>query len=395
MSALRIVVSGYAALLPTGGVAWDYLQYALGLFEMGHDVYYIEDTKIWPIYQDGSAGGSDCSHNVGFLSRAMSEFGMSDRWAYRDEASDQWYGKSEQAVEEILRTTDVLINVSCALPLDGAYSRIPVRMLIDSDPMFTQLQQVNSDGFTVGSGSLRASILAHSHHFTFGECVGQPHCRMPVADVTWTPTRQPVVMSKWSMTTVPTAPDAAFTTVMNWSAAKSLTWQDESWGQKDVEFMKVIDLPTRFVTHPLSVAMSQTGGAPFPTERIRAAGWNLLDAAQHVSTPQAYQQFINRSFGEFSVAKETYVKANTGWFSCRSACYLAAGRPVVAQDTGWTRILPSNEGLLAFTDADSALVALDLVASDPSRHGRRAREIAEHCFDSRRVLGGLLQAVSA
>jgi hypothetical protein len=217
----------------------------------------------------------------------------------------------------------------------------------------------------------------------------------PDGGVRWTPTRQPVCLEHWPATPVPTEPAAAFTTVMNWTAARPLEWGGERWGQKDVELRRFLALPARVPGVPLAVAVGQTTGAPFPRAEAEACGWTVLDPAACVPDWRAYRAFVGASRGEFSVAKETYVKAGTGWFSCRSACYLAAGRPVVAQDTGWSRHLPAGAGLLAFDDLDGAADALRRVARDAAAHGRAARRIAEECFDARRVLADMLAHAGA
>jgi hypothetical protein len=177
---------------------------------------------------------------------------------------------------------------------------------------------------------------------------------------------------------------------MNWSVVDGVDFDGERWGQKDVEFLRFFELPQRLPEVPLGVAVSQTPESTFPVERAREAGWIVFDAARYAYDAPSYQEFITASRGEFSVAKHTYVKANTGWFSCRSSCYLAAGRPVVTQDTSWSRLLPTGRGLLAFHDEESAIDALRQVEADPKMHARAARAIAHEYFDSGRVLREML-----
>jgi hypothetical protein len=371
------------------GVTWDYVQYPAGLAALGHDVYYIEDTRLYPVYQAAGSGGADATANVDHLSRVMAAFGLADRWAYRDEVSGAWYGLPASAVSAICRSADVFINLSCSTWMREDYLRIPVRALVDTDPMFTQIQAATGSGFTPGDGSMRSLLEAHTHLFTFGENAGAPDCRMPLAGRQWLPTRQPVCLEHWPA--VPAAPEAtAYTTVMNWSAGKALEYAGESWGQKDVEFRRVLSLPQHVPGIVLGVAAGQTGGAPFPADDAARAGWQVLDPQQHAGDWRAYQHFIRSSRGEFSVAKETYVKARTGWFSCRSACYLASGRPAVVQDTGWSRFVPSGMGLLAYDDLCGAAHALRSVDADLPRHSRAAAEIAREYFASDRVLSALL-----
>ncbi|MEJ7812550.1 MAG: hypothetical protein WKG32_19215 [Gemmatimonadaceae bacterium] len=389
---LRIIVGGYLGLLPAGGVTWDYVQYPAGLAALGHDVYYVEDTRLWPVYQAKNIDGSDASANVAHLAAVMEAFGMRDRWAYRDEASGECFGMSVAAVREVCRTADVFLNISCSTYLRDEYREIPVRVLVDSDPMFTQVQYTSQSGFTPGRPGMRETVEGHTHHFTFGENVGAPDCRIPACGVRWLPTRQPICLSQWPVAALPPTPDAAFTTLMNWTAARALLYDGESWGQKDVEFRRFVELPAAVPQLRLAVAVGQTGGAGacFPADDARRQGWRVLDPAEHAPDWGAYRTFIQRSCGELSVAKETYVKARTGWFSCRSACYLASGRPVVTQDTGWSRYLPSGCGLLAFDTLEGAAGALARVAADPAMHATAARAIAEEYFDSDRVLGRML-----
>ncbi|HEY0172544.1 MAG TPA: glycosyltransferase [Pyrinomonadaceae bacterium] len=399
---LRIVVGGYVGLLPAGGVTWDYVQYPVGLAALGHDVYYVEDTRLWPIYQPEGSDWGDASASVAHLRRVMDAFDLSSRWAYRDEASGRTFGMGEEKVREVCRTADVFVNVSCSTHMRDEYRAIPARALIDTDPMFTQIQYLSRQMFTPGEPSLRELVDAHNFHFTFGENVRGEDCRMPDCRIDWRPTRQPVCLPHWRATAPPApaggdAAGAAYTTLMNWTAARPLSYDGETWGQKDVEFRRFVNLPGVAPGVALAVAVGQTGGAgePFPSAEARAAGWRVLDPQTCAPDWRSYGSFIEGSRGEFSVAKETYVKGRTGWFSCRSACYLAAGRAVVTQDTGWSKLLPEGVGLLAFDDVEGAAEALGRVESDPARHSRAARSIAEEHFDSARVLAALLAETGA
>lgn len=391
---LRIVVGGYLGLLPAAGVTWDYVQYPAGFAALGHDVFYVEDTRLWPIYQPEGSDWGDCSATVSHLASVMEAFGLSDRWAYRDEPSGRCYGVSEERLREVCRSADVFVNVSCSTFPRDEYRAIPARALIDTDPMFTQVQYLSRQMFTPGTPGLRELVEAHTHHFTFGESVGRPDCLIPDCGIAWRPTRQPIRLDLWK----PEEPvrdrtGSSYSTVMNWTAGKTLEHGGTTWGQKDVEFRRFFALPSRVPEIPLAVAVGQTGGAgePFPQEEARAVGWRVLDPQACIPDCDGYQSFIAGSLGELSIAKETYVKARTGWFSCRSACYLAAARPVVTQDTGWSTHLPQGRGLFAFDTLEGAADALRKVEKDPTTHARAAREVAEEHFDSRRVLARLLR----
>ncbi len=394
MRRLRIVVGGYLGLLPAAGVTWDYVQYPAGFAALGHDVFYVEDTRLWPVYQPEGSDWGDCSAAVSHLSSVMEAFGLAGRWAYRDEASGRCFGLSEIQLREVCRSADLFVNVSCSTCLRDEYRAIPVRALVDTDPMFTQVQVVSRQMFTPGSPGLRELVEGHTHCFTFGESVGRPECLMPDCGIAWRPTRQPVLLDLWpAAAPVRDRAGSAYTTVMNWTAGKALEHAGTTWGQKDVEFRRLFGLPSSVPGIPLAVAVGQTGGAgePFPAEEARAAGWRVLDPEACAPDCDGYRAFIAGSLGELSVAKETYVKARTGWFSCRSACYLASGRPVVTQDTGWTAHLPAGRGLLAFDTLEEAADALRRVEGDPAAHARAARALAEEHFDSRRVLTQMLR----
>lgn len=385
----RVIVSGFVGLFPFGGVIWDYVQYVAGFERLGWDVIYLEDTGAWPVYQDES----DASFNVAHVAAAMEEFGFGDRWAYRDAVSGRCFGLSEAQLAEFCRTADVFLNLSCSATLRDEYARIPVRALVDTDPMFTQIQYLRDESLSGGPSGMRALVENHTHHFTFGTNIGSDACRIPTLGIAWQPTRQPVVLDLWPVRESPTGSPHCYSTVMNWRVVDDLIFEGEQWGQKDVEFMRFLQLPRRVPNIPLGVAVSLTRESLFPVDAVRKAGWMVLDPAVCARDARTYQDFIVASRGEFSVAKETYVKAHTGWFSCRSSCYLAAGRPVVTQDTSWSRTLPTGRGLLAFHDEESAIDALRQVEADPKGHAQAAREIAREYFDSAVVLGEMLAHV--
>jgi hypothetical protein len=385
----RIVVTGFVGLFPygAGGVAWDYVQYLLGFLQLGWDAIYVEDTRSWPIFQHGEV---NCSENVAYLRATMEHFGVGDRWAYRDEASGQCFGLSESAVLEFCRIADIFLNLSCSTALRDEYAAIPVRALVDTDPMFTQVQALNRRILRGEWSSMPELLENHTHRFTIGTSIGREYCLVPTLGLEWHPTHQPIVLDLWPASEPPNGATTYYSTVMNWSVFDKLEFAGRCWGQKDVEFMRLLHLPDRVPEVPLAVAVGQLDEPTFPADTIRGAGWKLFHSASCAADAQGYQDFIVSSRGEFSVAKETYVNAHTGWFSYRSACYLAAGRPVIAQDTTWSRTIPNGRGLLPFHDADTAADALRQVELDPKVHSRAARAIAEECFDSRRVLTELL-----
>lgn len=392
MSKLRIIVGGFIGILPAGGITWDYIQYPLGFSLLGHDVYYIEDTRLYPIYQKPGSVWNDASVCISHLKKVMEYFGFENRWAYRDEASGHCFGLTEGELKAICRSADVFVNLSCSTFLRDEYLSIPVRMLIDTDPMFTQIQYLSHQAFTPGKSGIKEMIQNHNKHVSFGENIGAPDCQIPTCNLSWYKTRQPVCLDYWTKNSLSSSRAINFTSIMNWTAARKLSFNNQEWGQKDEELMKICILPQLVPNIKLTMGIGQTGvdQISFPKMLLEMQGWKILDPETVAGTWLQYRKFIQASSGEFSVAKQTYVKANTGWFSCRSACYLAAGRPVVTQDTGWSKFLPTGYGLFAFSDIETAKDALDKVVTDYKKHCLQAREIAYAYFDSNKVLTSLL-----
>lgn len=381
-------MGGFLGLTPAGGVTWDYIQWPLGFEMLGHDVIYVEDTRLWPVYQQESAG--DCRTNVAHVSSVMEMFGLSGRWAYRDEASGECYGLTLEQLKEFCRSADLFVNVSCSTYLRDEYRSIPVRALIDSDPMFTQIQYCNGASLTAGQSGMQEMFEGHTHYFTFGENIGKSDCRIPDCGLNWRPIRQPICLPHWPVHRLSGESPPRFTTVMNWTATQDLIFNGETWGQKNMELMRFLELPRHVPGVQLAIAVSRTVGSPFPAAFFRERGWCVLDPEECTPDWSSYRTFLGESFGEFSVAKQTYTKAHTGWFSCRSACYLACGRPVITQETGWSDYIPTGVGLFGFIDAAGAVDALVRARSDPAKHSQGAREIAEEFFSSDRVLGAML-----
>jgi hypothetical protein len=396
MKKLRVIVGGFLGLLPAGGVTWDYVQYPLGLMNMGHDVYYIEDTRLYPLFQKPGSNWGDCSTTVTHLRTVMTYFDMSDRWAYRDEASGKTYGLSDRQIQEVCQTADVFINISCSTVMREEYARIPIRILIDSDPMFTQIQYMTDQTFTEGASKIRSLIHQHNYHFTFGENIGAANCHVPTGDIRWRPTRQPIALEHWPVNVLPPLKSASLTTVMNWAAGKNLQYENEEWGQKDMEFHNIMSIPALFPDIRFSLVVGQTERQNhiFPQKEIELNRWQIQRPEKVAGNWVHYQHFIADSLGEISVAKHTYVKAQTGWFSCRSACYLATGRPVVTQETGWSAYIPSGQGVFAFCNREEATEAIRRIANEPGVQAKAARRVAEDYFDSRKVLLSMLDQLN-
>jgi hypothetical protein len=233
---------------------------------------------------------------------------------------------------------------------------------------------------------------AHTHFATVGMNVGREGCTVPTCGLPWLTTPQPVVLEHGPVATGP--PRHGWTTVGNWRGYGSVTHGGVHYGQKVHSMRPLMGLPRR-TTERFEPALDIHPGERADLDALAANGWRLLDPRDVAGTPGKYADFVRESKGEFGLAKSGYVASNCGWFSDRSACYLASGRPVVAQETGWSRWLAAGEGVVPFTTVDDAVAAVESVSRDYPRHARAARAVAERYFDSRVVLPALLEAVGA
>ena len=381
---LRVVVLGYVVRGPLAGFAWHHLQYVLGLARLGHDVWFVEDSDDYPSCYDpeADATSADPSYGLRFLDDAFSRLGLGDRWAYHDAHTSTWHGRGADGAEAACRAADVVLNVSGVNPLRPWTAEAPVRVLVDTDPAFTQIRHLTDP-------AARERAAAHTAFATFGENLGEPDCAIPDDGFPWLPTRQPIALEAWPVTDAPA--DGPLTTVMQWESYPALEHDGRTFGMKSASFDAFAALPAR-TGETVELAL----GAPDEVRaRLRAAGWRVSDARVATRDPWTYQRFIQRSKGELSVAKHGYASARTGWFSERSACYLASGRPVVVQDTGFSRRLGEHDGVLPFTTPDEAVEALAALGDRYTAHCAGAREAAEAHFAAERVLDDLLTAVLA
>lgn len=370
---LRIVCSGFLLRYPLGGFGFHHLQYLLGFMRLGHHVTYFEDFG-WPgsCYDpDADDMTSDPSIGLAYLRRLFADHGIRD-WCYlAEDGMAHWM--SREALVGALRDCDLYISLSNINWIDELML-CRRRVMIDTDPVFTQID---------GHGYQRFDNF-HAR-FTYGANVHKPTSSMPTAGLSWLPTRQPIVLDLWK----PDIGDAAapVTTIMNWSAYGAHESDGVSYCQKDVTFEPMLNLPRQSATR-MQLALAATDDV---RDRITALGcWEMINARTTTRTPAAYQQLIRDSKAEFSTAKHGYVVTRCGWFSDRSAAFLASGRPVVVQDTGFSDFLPCGRGLLAFSNAFDAAEQLRRLDDDYPAHCRAARSIAEEFFDSDVVLHDLL-----
>jgi hypothetical protein len=384
---MRIIVTGLIATYPLGGVAWDYLQFIKGFVALGCEVTYLEDTWQWVYHPRLQTFTDDCRENIHYLRGVLSTVpGMESSFAFRD-PSGVLHGLSEAELARRCRGADLFLNLSGAVWFRDSYWGARVTAYYDSDPLYLQASVVTVEQ---GQGSEQQKRTVnwfrnHDVFFTMAENINDPSCLIPRCGVDWKTTRQPVTIGDWPFTYDEHA--TSFTTVMSWKTQPSLpTLDGRVCGGKDVEFLRFMHLPRR-VSTPLEVALS---GATAPREGLAREGWVVVDAWERSSTMERYREYIGGSRGEWSVAKQAYVVTESGWFSCRSAVYLATGKPVVVEDTGFSRIYPTGEGIWGFRSIEQAATAIAAVNTDYRRQCEAARAVAEQYFRAETVLEQLL-----
>lgn len=381
---LRVVVLGYVVRGPLGGLAWHHLQYVLGLRALGHDVYFIEDSDDYPSCYDPARGtvDTDPTYGLAFAARAFERLGLGDRWGYYDAHAGRWAGPLAPRAAEVCASSELLLNLSGVNPLRAWTGHVRARAFVDTDPAFTQIRHLTDP-------AAHALAAAHNSFFTFAENVARADCLVPADGFPWLPTRQPVHLDAWPVTPGPRA--GSWTTVMQWDSYRAREHAGRRYGMKSDSFDAFVELPAR-AGPVFEMALGSEGA---PRARLRDKGWRLLDPLEVTRDPWTYQEFIRASKAEWSVAKHGYAAARTGWFSERSAAYLASGRPVLTQQTGFSDWLETGAGLLAFDTFDDVLAGMGKIDGDYERHCRAARGLAEAFFDARKVLTDLVERALA
>jgi len=395
---------GILGRTPLAGVSWQVLHFLEGFRRLGHDVYYIEDTGGWayhPLRTNADHEAEDAyeinlQYAVSHVARVMSSHGLEDRWAYRSRVDDRIFGLSKTQVANAFENADALVNLTGSTQLLEEHARVPVRIYIETDPVLPQIEVAQGD-------RKRIDLLsAHTHHFTYGENLGAPDCGVPVTRFKYLPIRQPIVLDWWTTDAQPglalnDRPEVRpyFTTIAKWrQPGKDIDWNGETYSwSKHVEFLKFIDLPRRSKQEFELALAWQDEKDQEAIPQLKSHGWRIIDGISLSLDTAPYREYILRSRGEFTVAKDQNIRLRSGWFSDRSACYLAAGKPVVTQDTAFGNILPVGRGLFTFRNMDDILTAIEMIEGDYDRHSRAAREIAQEYFATENVLRSLMERV--
>lgn len=381
----RITVAGSIAQKPhQAGHSWQFLQYLLGFRRLGWDVLFVDRLEDGLCRDEhGRACAPAASVNLRWVDAVMREFALDGAWSVVLDGG-RHAGLSRERVLEHVRDSDLLLNVMGFLADDELLGAARKRVFLDTDPGFGQMWKA------LGLADIFAG---HEAHVTIGERIGRADCAIPTCGLDWITTPQPVVLDAWPMAPPPLRRDA-FTTVGRWRGAYGpIDFEGHRYGLRVHEFRRFAKLP-RASGARFELALDIDPAETADLALLADGGWRLVDPARAGRTPSAYRDWIARSAAEYMVAKGMYVDTRSGWFSERSICYLASGRPVLAQDTGLGDLYPLGEGLIAFSTLDEAVAGVEAIRSDHGRHARAARALAAEHFDSDRVLARLLERLA-
>lgn len=382
-SQLRILVFGYIIRAPLGGLAWHHAQYVLGLKKLGHDVCFVEDSDDYPACYDPRSNeiGIDAGYGLRFIKEFFERLDLKENWAYYDAHCQRWFGKSKNESLNLFASADILLNISGVNPLRDWALQVPKKVFIDTDPAFVQIRHL----IDKNAGDLAEK---HDTFFTFGENFGADDCLIPDDGFNWIPTRQPIVADIWKISEG--NPHLNWTTVMQWDSYRAVKFGGLTFGMKSTSFDDFLKLPEIKFSESFELAV---GSETAPREKLQNAGWKMINPLIPTRTPWSYQEFIQNSKAEWSVAKHGYAASRSGWFSERSAAYLASSRPVLTQETGFSKFIADGEGLLSFSNLQEAVDGIDKINSNYKFHCKKAREIAREYFDYKNVLTRLIENI--
>ena len=388
----KIVVLGMMTKMPVAGVIWQTMHYLIGFERLGYEAYYVEAHARTPSMFMQKEEDDGSGRAAAFIDGVMRRFGLNDRWALHALHDDgRCYGMSESRLSELYRSAALIINLhGGTVPREEHYQTGRL-VYLETDPVELQIELFNE---------IRESVEflePHCAFFTFGENYGRPGCPLPVSErFRFKPTRQPVVCDFWELFTPPgpagNGVPRPFTTIGNWQQPwRRVTFQGQIYHwSKHFEFLKFLNLPRR---SSQSFELALSSYEPADQHLLESQGWRVVSALDFSTDPDAYRRYIANSRGEFTVAKDQNVRLRSGWFSDRSATYLAAGRPVITQETGFSDVLPTGRGLFGFSTLDQIVAALDDIESNYAGHCKSAREIAHEYFSHEKVLGQMLEDV--
>ncbi len=389
MKKKKIVVMGFMGSCPIAGVVWQHVHYIVGLQRLGHEVYYIEDSARNPYDPVRMEVTEEYRYAGGVLQRLARNFDFAGRWGYcaRYLPDQPTAGLSLKKIRQLYVEADAILNVCGTQEFNDDLLKSDRILYVESDP---GVEQIKVDK---GVTSTKEYLGRHHALFTFGEYVGRKPFPVPTHGMKWLPTRQPVVTDLWRTKAAP--PSAAvFTSIANWSTSgqKDIVWRRRKYlWSKSLEFLRFVTAPKKS-GEEFELATDIKDAATL--NKFERNGWRLTSPHQLSVDYWDYQKYIQRSKGEFTAAKDQYVRLKTGWFSDRSACYLASGRPVITQETGFSKIYGQEAGLFGFTSLGEIVEAVRMINCDYRKHSRAASEVAREIFEARAVLASLLERAS-
>lgn len=385
MSNGAVIVAGALANKPSnGGNAWTRLNWLLGFRRSGFDPYFIEEINSSTcVGASNQPAVPEDSVNAAYFRAVMKQFGFEQRASLLSDNGTAVVGIGLDQLEKLAGRADMLLNISGHLQQAALKLAPRCKIYLDDDPGYTQCWHA--------AGQLGNRLAGHDHYFTLGANIGTSLCSIPAGDIHWRTTRVPIVLDEWP-------PIAArnfdrFTTVASWRGAfGTVTLDGNTYGPKAHEFRKFLALPAKSGLK-FQIVLDIDPADWKDRQALVNAGWDVA-SPELAATPDAFRAYLQDSSAEFSVAQPIYVGTRSGWFSDRSAAYLASGKPTLLQDTGFSRHLPTGEGLVTFTTFEEVMEGAAKIASNYPRHCRAARALAEQYFDSDKVLAKLLTDIS-
>jgi hypothetical protein len=380
-----VVVSGAIANKPfNGGATWTRLSYLLGLQRLGFDTYFVE--QIEPeicVDQTGHPTAFYDSENVSYFRRITEQFGLQNRASLINSVTRQTEGLSYHDLLALADSAVLLVNISGHLSVEMLKSRFRRKVYIDLDPGFTQ--------FWYAKGTTAGRLAGHDCYFTVGENIGKSECLVPAGDIPWRPVRQPVVIDLWPACT--TAEPNRFTTVASWRGPYGpVEYGGKTYGLKVHQFRKYMALPMQ-IEATFEVALDIHAADHKDRDLLLQHSWRLIDPRRAAGDPFAFRNYVQGSGAEFSAAQQIYVETRNGWFSDRTVRYLASGKPVIVEDTGFSANYPCGQGLIPFSSLKEARAGVEDVRRNHATHAGAARQIAEQYFDSNRVLAKMVDEI--